>query len=637
MRPAPGGSADGTEAVAQGPEGATEKNGAEVQESGRAETMERERSLGAGGALPGQMSELVEGGGLGIAGIRIGLELGEGGHTIGFHGKGQDVPSNAKQEPFLRWKPGCVRGEGRGRGGNGMKTLLKRLLTGWILAFALMGGYWGMALMPVNRWGMYFTRLDFWAILFLTVAEGTVLGLGAFLLERLVPRSRPFLAASFWGWVAIAFANNYPELHKTISHMMGWRWLTGPVWWGTIWIAGGAGIACALLLPAWRRATAECWRFTRRFLWLLFAVPFLVWRLPTHEAASGNGLDFGRVPGNGKAATVILLFDMLGYEELFDETGEVRPAYTNFAAFCRQADVFHAATSAGVNTAASLPGFIVQKRLSGNGWEVRMGFDDWAFPDGTNTVRMRDFAGQSLPEEARRAGGRAQAIGTYIPWDSLLPGAWNATESMGDRYGNHGVHVFGRKPGFLTAVKEHFVWYFSWVSKSPMAALLKASGLTVFADAQGYDDRVSLVARAGKLLREALSPGDFVFVHVDMPHDPYLVGRGGKPLPPSLHWDDRAGLAAQTEGADWALGEWMEALSSTPEGREAWIVVVSDHNLHKNRFLRGPKNHVPFIVHRPGQTGRRDIAAPADLTDLRHVLPELPIFGEDAGAAGPEP
>jgi arylsulfatase A-like enzyme len=81
----------------------------------------------------------------------------------------------------------------------------------------------------------------------------------------------------------------------------------------------------------------------------------------------------------------------------------------------------------------------------------------------------------------------------------------------------------------------------------------------------------------------------------------------------------------------------MEALSSTPEGREAWIVVVSDHNLHKNRFLRGPKNHVPFIVHRPGQTGRRDIAAPADLTDLRHVLPELPIFGEDAGAAGPEP
>lgn len=510
-----------------------------------------------------------------------------------------------------------------------MKTLCKRLLTGWILAFALMGGYWGMALMPLNRWGMYFTRLDFWAILFLTVAMGTVLGLGAFVLERLWPRTRPVLAASFWGWLAIAFANNYPELHKTIARIMGWHWLTGPVWWGIVWMIGGIGAACALFFPGWRRATAECWRFTRRFLWLLFAVPFLVWRLPSLDAAAGDGLDFGKVPGNGRPATVVLMFDMLGYEELFDETGEVRPAYTNFAAFCERADVFHGASSAGIQTATSIPGFIVQKRLSTNGMDVHMGFGDWEFPDGTNMVRARQFTAQSLPVLAREAGGRAQAIGTYVPWDELLPGVWDATESMGDRYGNHGVHVFGENPSFLTAVKEHAAWYFSWISKSPLAALLKASGLTVFADFQGYDERVSLVARAGRLVREALSPGDFLFIHVDMPHDPYLVGRGGSPLPPDLHWNDRAGLAAQTEGADWALGELMEALEAVPAGREAWIVVTSDHNLHKNRYLRGPKNHVPFLVHRPGQTGRHDITDPADLTDLKDVVPDLPLFRGD--------
>ena len=509
-----------------------------------------------------------------------------------------------------------------------MKMLLRRLLTGWILAFALMGGYWGMALMPLNRWGMYFTRLDFWAILLLTVAEGTVLGLGAFVLERVFPRTKPLLVASFWGWVAIAFANNYPELHKTIARLMGWRWLTGPVWWGSCWALGGIGVAGALLFPAWRRASAGAWRFLRCYLWALFAVPFLVWRLPTHEAATGNGLDFGRVPGNGRPATVILLFDMFGYEELFDETGAVRPAYTNFAAFCERADVYHGAESAGINTGVSLPGFMVQKRMGTNGWDVHWEFGDWGFPDGTNMVHMRDFAAQSLPGRARASGGRTQAIGTYVPWGELLPDVWDATESMGDRYGNHGVHVFGRKPNLATALKEHCVWYFSWISKSPLAAVLKAAGLTVFTDALGYDERISLVGRAGRLLREALSPGDFVFVHMEMPHNPYLVGRGGKLLPPDFYWDDVKGLAAQSEGADWALGELMEVLEATPEGRAAWIVVTSDHNLHRNRHLRGPKNHVPFLVHRPGQTERRDIAERADLTDLRHVVPELPIFGE---------
>jgi len=33
-------------------------------------------------------------------------------------------------------------------------------------------------------------------------------------------------------------------------------------------------------------------------------------------------------------------------------------------------------------------------------------------------------------------------------------------------------------------------------------------------------------------------------------------------------------------------------------------------------------------VRRPGQTARRDIAGPADLTDLRNVVPDLPLFVE---------
>lgn len=509
-----------------------------------------------------------------------------------------------------------------------VKTVLRRLWTGWILAFGLTGGYWGMALTPQNRWGMYCTHLDVWAILALTLAGGTILGLGAWALERLFPRTRPWLVASFWGWLAIAVANNYPELHKSLAALLGARWLTGPVWWLFVWSVGAAGIAGAMLLPSWQRGAAACWRFLRLFLWPLFAVPFLAWQLPSLDAASGEGLDFSRVPGNGRPATVVFMFDMLGYEELFDETGAVRPAYTNFAAFCERADVYHGAESAGIETATSIPGFIVQERLATSERELCWAASDWEFSDGTDTVRARDYAEQSLPAAARASGGRAQAIGTYVPWGSILPGVWDATESMGSGYGNHGVHVFGETPSFWTAAKEHFLWYFLWVSKSPLSAAFKLAGLDDLTEAQGYDERASLVERTERFLSEALSPGDFFFVHSDLPHQPYVLGRGGKPLSAALYYDEVKGLAAQTEGADWALGRWMEALEATEEGRSAWVIVTSDHNLHKLRYLRGPKKHVPFLVHRPGQTERRDVAELADLTDLRNLLPELPVFAE---------
>ena len=506
-----------------------------------------------------------------------------------------------------------------------MKTFFRRLLTGWILAFALTGAYWGMCLAPANRWSMYFIRLDFWAIFASTLAGGLALGFGAFAVERLFPRAKPLLVASFWAWLALVLANNFPAIHQRIAERMGWPWLTGPVWRLCVWGGGTLGMAAAFRSVRWRNGAARGWWILRRIFWpVVFIVPFSVWRLPSLDAARGTGLDFAKVPGNGKPAMVVLLFDMLGYEELFDGNGNILPAYTNFAAFCETADVFHAAESAGGATATSLPGFILQSRFAP---EHRYSLEDWLFTDGTNWFRAEGFALQSLPALARAHGGRAQSIGMYIPWDSILPGVWNATESMAFAHGNQGVHVFGGTPSFWSAVREHASWYLVFDSKSPLGAVFKLAGIGERAEASGYDERVSLVFRARRLFREALSPGDFFFIHVDLPHYPYVVGRDGERLPLSLLHDEDAGLAAQTGGADWALGVWLETIASSPEGRNAWIVVTSDHNLNFGSHLDGrPLRHVPFLVHRPGQTQRRDVSEPADLTDLRHVLPDLPLF-----------
>jgi hypothetical protein len=514
-----------------------------------------------------------------------------------------------------------------------VKTFFQRLLTGWVLAFALTGGYWGLCLASVNRWAMYFSRLDFWAILSLTLAGGTILGTGAFVLEHLVPRLKPLLVASFWAWAALALANNFPALRQQIVKQTGWTWLSGTLWWLAVWSAGASGLASALRPGHWRNGAARGWFILRRVCWpVLFVIPFAVWRLPSLEAARGRGLDFARVPGNGKPPVVVFMFDMLGYEELFDEAGEVRPAYTNFARFCETADVFHAAESAGEETATSLPGFIVQSHLATLPRRLRYTFDDWLFADGTDSVRPKDFAAQSLPVLSRKCGGRAQAIGMYVPWDSILPNAWNTTESMALGYGNQGVHVFGRTPSFWTAVKGHLLWYFLVASKSPASAMAKLAGIDRQAEIDGaYNERVSLVARTERFLEEALSPGDFLFIHLDMPHGPYVVGRNGVHLPASLQDDEVGGLAAQTEAADWALGVWMDAIASSAAGEGAWVLVTGDHNLHHPLYRKGPMTHVPFLVHRPGQTERREVFEPADLTDLEHVVPDLPLFAEGEG------
>lgn len=506
-----------------------------------------------------------------------------------------------------------------------MKTLFRRILTGWVLAFALTGGYWGMMLSPVNRWSMYFTRLEFWALLVLTLAGGTVLGGGAFALERLFPRVRPLLSASFWGWLAIALANNLPECHRNLAGRMGWRWLTGPVWWAAVWAAGALGMACTLLFPRWRRATVRAWRLLRLLFWpVVLFIPFSLWRVCLPETVFGNGPDFSRVPGNGKPAVVVFMFDMLGYEGLFGEDGEVLPAYASFASFHASADAYHAARGAGTSTSESIPGFIVRKRLDG----IRYTPSGWLYAEGAGTVSPEDSAAQSLPALARKAGGRAQAIGMNIPWDALLPGLWNANESMSIYIGRHGVHRFGAPSSFWTAAKDLLAWYFLFVSKSPASALLKLAGADGITEAQGWDERASTVERAGRLIRESLSPGDFLFVHVDMPHPPYVLGPGGKRLPRALYHSD-AGLLAQTAGADWALGRWLDDLASSPAGRGAWVIVTGDHGLHNvtsPSVRRGAKDHVPFLVRRPGQTERRDIFEPADLTDLETVLPDLPLF-----------
>jgi hypothetical protein len=510
-----------------------------------------------------------------------------------------------------------------------MKRLFRRILAGWILAFALTGGYWGMMLSPGDRWDLYFTRFDLWAFLAATLAGGGLLGLGAFALERFLPRTKPLLVASFWWWLALYLANSHPEVHQKIAGLMHWGWLDGLVWRMVVWGVGALGMACALFLPSWRRGAARGWRILLLFWPILFLIPAYAWFLPPHDAAYGKGLDFSRVPGNGKPPVVVLMFDMLGYEMVFDEAGQVRPGFPNFEAFCSRADVWHAADSAGHGTYDSIPGFIVRERLGTDTRIIRQSFDSWSYSDGTHSVSPREFAEQSLPVLVRGNGGRAQAIGLDIPWDELLPGVWDATESMSSYTGNHGTHEFGVPPTLAGCAAEHLAWYLLWVSKSPLGAAWKLAGFDYRTEARIHDANTSLVERSGRFLREGLSPGDFFFVHVDLPHFPYVLGAGGGRLPAAQYYDHKNGLRGQLEGADWVLGRWMEALAASPAGRDAWVVVTSDHSMHRlgDRNWKGSRTHVPFLVHRPGQTERRDIAEPADLADVLKVLPELPGFG----------
>ena len=497
-------------------------------------------------------------------------------------------------------------------------TFSRRLVASGVAVALLGGGYLGSVLDPYNRFYMLFARVDTAALILGLAAVALLAAAGLHGLARATAgRSDRWLAPWFYFLAVVAAFNFRPMLRLAlVPHA---PWLSGPVYYLLIWTLGSLLTAAGY---AWRRmeqGASAGWRYSV-YLWPLLPILAgnLLWA-PHWKIDDPRPSELGpRAEGSGPPVVVVIL-DMIGYEDAFTPAGQVRDELPHLAAFARTATVFHRARSPGDETGRSLPGLLLQEEVGIV--ELRRHEARWkpaAAPE-VPARRAEEFA-RALPYAFARAGYRRVLIGYYLPYATLMPGAFDAVLT-GSYYG---VALDADSGAGLGNAWLHQWVGFAGASKDPASAVAKQFGVLDALNGQYYRNLNAAVHAEGlRYFRDCLSPGDFAVLHLPVPHQPYVFAADGGPS--GCAGLDPAGYPGQLIYADGLFGEWMQALRDSGRWDESWVIMLSDHGPHFRDYAGTPdgKRHVPFLVKAPGQTDRRDVREPIRLADFE-TIPGFP-------------
>ena len=510
-------------------------------------------------------------------------------------------------------------------------TFPRRWVASGVTVALVAGGYLGSALDPYNRFYLLFAHIDTAALLLGMVAVALMAAAGLHGLARATAgRSDRWLAPWFYFLAVLAAFNFRPMLRLAlVPHA---PWLSGTVYYLLIWTLGGLLTAAGY---AWRRmenGASTGWRYSV-YLWPLLPILAgnLLWA-PHWRIDGPRPSELGpRAEGSGPPVVVVIL-DMIGYEDAFTPAGQVRNELPQLAAFAGTATVFHRARSPGDETGRSMPGLLLQEEVGIV--ELRRHEARWkpaAAPE-VPARRAEEFA-RALPYVFARAGYRRVLVGYYLPYATLMPGAFDAV-STGSYYG--AALDRDSRAGLANAGLHQWVG-FAGASKDPLSAAAKQFGLLDALYGRYYRNLNEMVfVEGGRYLREALSPGDLAVLHLPVPHQPFVYAADGGPS--GCEGLDPAGYPGQLVYADRLFGEWMQALRGSGRWDESWVIVLSDHGPHFRDYAGTPdgKRHVPFLVKAPGQTDRRDVRDPFRLVDFQ-ALSGWPVAAPAEKAVGDEP
>lgn len=137
--------------------------------------------------------------------------------------------------------------------------------------------------------------------------------------------------------------------------------------------------------------------------------------------------------------------------------------------------------------------------------------------------------------------------------------------------------------------------------------------------------RIAPVLAAGKrFVRDCLSPGDLVILHLTVPHPPIVFDAEGGPS--RYGREDPAGYADKLSYADRLFSELVDELKQAGQWDKSWVILMSDHGSHFKDWSSNPaeKRHVPFMAKAPGQAARRDLREPIRLADFERI-PGFPL------------
>ena len=293
-----------------------------------------------------------------------------------------------------------------------------------------------------------------------------------------------------------------------------------------------------------------------------------------------------------RPSVYVFLFDELSYRFMYQD-GAVRRDLPHLRWLSERATNYHGAQAPGDETAASIPGLLAGRDLSGvwlSGDEVLE-----ILPDGKRlplNLQTRD----SLFARARANGFRTEMVGFYLPYCRLLSGVADACQSFSWYNMSAGAETFSPIHAILTNVG---LWPYEWpfgMLKVPVLCLLERRIVDRTAAAAVVDPRASRRR--------------FRFVHFSVPHHPFVFDRDGYNPPADPMQKSAENYERQLRYVDTLAGMLIDRLEQADVFDGSTLVVMSDHEFRWAQLVEADKAHIPLIIKRPGQRSREDVTEP---------------------------
>ena len=280
----------------------------------------------------------------------------------------------------------------------------------------------------------------------------------------------------------------------------------------------------------------------------------------------------GPVP-SARPRVVWMIFDETDYRIAFEQ----RPGGVQLPAFDRlQAESLFAtdAYAPADATILSMPSLIVGRRLSSvdfnNTSDLKLTFADTGMTAGWSTL-------PSVFSEARGLGVNTALVGWYIPYDRMLPQALNHC-------------AWWSYPSFEPARAVSFPAEM-WQQIFSLTGTIHYRQLT----AKMYHD--SFIEALAVVTNQTYG---LMLLHMPPPHRPgvYLPDKNrfsAWPVSKVQGYFDNLMLA------DHELGAFRQALETSGEWNQTWIIMSADHSWRQSDLYDGKRDmRVPFLVKPPG-------------------------------------
>lgn len=246
-----------------------------------------------------------------------------------------------------------------------------------------------------------------------------------------------------------------------------------------------------------------------------------------------------------------LLFDELSYDQTFDHR-EADLALPAFDGLREQSVVFSNVEPAGYFTDAVIPSIFLGRPVSAvrSTWQGQL-----QLRSGSQAHWEAFRAGDTVFADAKRDGLTTGIVGWWNPYCRLLP---NTLDFCWQRMFRFRGHVSSRVSTLANVLMP------------VNASLARMRHQPIKTDPTDVEQFDQLLASARVLIRE--EDIDFVFIHLPVPHGPYVYNRKEHREQPGESYIDNLALADET------LGLLQSDIAATPSSAMTTLIVSSDHS-----------------------------------------------------------